>query len=352
MPGIEDRLTTSWAQRIVDRHAQNVVVSGIKINSVEVGTTTRVRVTVDHNGPQTLPRRWFIKAPSKLWRVRMITALPRLLQTEARFYQELVNSVPVTCPTILSTQQQWGQGTTVVLADVTEVGATAGSPCDALTGTQAAAVVERLARLHARFWHKVGLESADDWLAGSMRRLEDRLGSALAVPLMRRGLSLAGSVVPAELHPSAKTYAGNRRQAMKFLETGPLTLVHHDLHPGNFFWRESQPGFLDWQLVRIGEGIGDVAYFLATALTPETRRENELDLLTRYQQVLAGEGVAAPDVASLLKRYRVHLAYPFEAMVVTLAVGGMMDRGTNLELIRRATAAVMDHDTYSGFDWK
>ena len=352
MSGIEDRLTASWAQRIVDQHAQGVVVSGVKMNSVDVGTTTRVRITVDHNGPETLPRRWFIKAPSKLWRVRMITALPRLLQTEARFYQELVNSVPVTCPTILSTQQQWGQGTTVVLADVTEVGATAGSPCDALTGTQAAAVVERLARLHARFWHKVGLESADDWLAGSMRRLEDRLGSALAVPLMRRGLSLAGSVVPAELHPSAKTYAGNRRQAMKFLETGPLTLVHHDLHPGNFFWRESQPGFLDWQLVRIGEGIGDVAYFLATALTPETRRENELDLLTRYQQVLTGEGVAAPDVASLLKRYRVHLAYPFEAMVVTLAVGGMMDRGTNLELIRRATAAVMDHDTYSGFDWK
>jgi aminoglycoside phosphotransferase (APT) family kinase protein len=139
---------------------------------------------------------------------------------------------------------------------------------------------------------------------------------------------------------------------MRFLETGPLTLVHHDLHPGNFFWRGSQPGFLDWQLVRIGEGMGDVAYFLATALTPETRREHELDLLTRYQQVLTGERVAAPDATTLMQRYRVHLAYPLEAMVVTLAVGGMMDRGTNLELIRRAVAAVVDHDTYSSFNWK
>mgnify|MGYP001606057678 FL=1 len=281
----------------------------------------------------------------------MITALPQLLQTEARFYQELAHSVPVARPTVLATQRRWGQGTAVVLADVTEDGSTPGSPCDALTAVQATSVVEQLARLHARFWHKTSLDSADDWLAGSMRRWEDRLGSALAVPLMRRGLSRAGNIVPAALHAPALRYASQRRQAMQFLAAGPHTLVHHDLHPGNFFWRESQPGFLDWQLVRIGEGIGDVAYFLATALAPETRRTYELDLLTRYQQVLAEQGIAAPNATTLLQRYRLHLAYPFEAMVVTLAVGGMMGLGANLELIRRAAAAVEDHDTFAVFRW-
>ncbi len=281
----------------------------------------------------------------------MITALPQLLQTEARFYQELAHAVPVIRPAVLATQQQWGQGTAVVLADVTEDGATPGSPCDALTAAQAVSVIEQLARLHARFWHKTGLDSADDWLAGSMRCWENRLGSALAVPLMRRGLSRAGDIVPAALHAPALRYASQRRRAMQFLAAGPHTLVHHDLHPGNFFWQESQPGFLDWQLVRIGEGIGDVAYFLATALAPETRRMHELDLLTRYQQVLAEQCVAAPDITTLLQRYRVHLAYPFEAMVVTLAVGGMMELAANLELIRRTAAAIMDHDTYTGFCW-
>lgn len=281
----------------------------------------------------------------------MITALPQLLQTEARFYQELAHAVPVTRPTVLATQQQWGQGTTVVLADVTEDGFTPGSPGDALTAAQATSVIEQLARLHARFWHKTGLDSADDWLAGSMRRWEDRLGSALAVPLMRRGLSRAGDIVPATLHAPALSYASQRRRAMQFLAAGPHTLVHHDLHPGNFFWQESHPGFLDWQLVRIGEGIGDVAYFLATALAPETRRIHELDLLARYQQVLAEQGVAAPDSTTLLQRYRAHLAYPFEAMVVTLAVGGMMELAANLELIRRTAAAIMDHDSYTCFHW-
>jgi aminoglycoside phosphotransferase (APT) family kinase protein len=280
----------------------------------------------------------------------MITALPQLLQTEARFYRELAHSVPVIRPTVLATQRRWGQGTTVVLADVTEDGFTPGSPGDALTAAQATSVIEQLAHLHARFWHKAGLDSADDWLAGSMRRWEDRLGSALAVPLMGRGLSRAGDIVPATLHAPALRYASQRRRAMQFLAAGPHTLVHHDLHPGNFFWQESQSGFLDWQLVRIGEGIGDIAYFLATALAPETRRMHELDLLTRYQQILAEQGIEQ-DSATLLQRYRVHLAYPFEAMVVTLAVGGMMELAANLELIRRTAAAIMDHDTYTGFHW-
>lgn len=34
-------------------------------------------------------------------------------------------------------------------------------------------------------------------------------------------------------------------------------------------------------------------------------------------------------------------------MVVTLAVGGMMERDSNLELMRRAAAAIEDHDAFA-----
>jgi aminoglycoside phosphotransferase (APT) family kinase protein len=134
---------------------------------------------------------------------------------------------------------------------------------------------------------------------------------------------------------------------MHFLEDGPHTLVHHDTHPGNFFWQNVQPGLLDWQLVRIGEGIGDIAYFLATALNPETRRTHEAQLVARYQQCLSDLGIAGLDSNTLWQRYRAHLMYPFEAMVATLAVGGLMALKSNLELIRRAAAAVADHDAFS-----
>lgn len=344
---ITNNLTVAWAQHIVNCHSPNVTVSDVDISCLDVGTTSRVRLHIDHNGPETLPRRWFVKLPSLSRRARLITALPQLLHREVRFYQEIASSVPVTYPHVLAAQRRWGRGATLVLADVTENGAIAGSAGDALNAYQAALVVEELARLHARFWHKTSFGTADSWLAKSIRRQEDYLGSALAVPLMTRGLQRAGSVIPTALHTGALHYARRRRQAMRFLNSGPLTLVHHDLHPGNLFWHNSKPGFLDWQLVRVGEGIGDIAYFLATALTPETRRTHEAQLISKYHQALAQHGIADIDPAMLWQKYRAHLTYPFEAMVVTLAVGGMMVLEANIEFIRRAVAAIEDHDAFA-----
>jgi hypothetical protein len=340
-------LTVAWAQRVLDCLGPGATVAGVDILSVDVGTTTRVRLAIDHDGPGAMPHRWFVKLPSLSWRARWITALPRLPRAEARFYGEVARSVPVHVPLLLAAQSRRGRGATVVLADVTERGATAGAPGDSLTAGQAALMIDQLARLHARLWNAPSLEREYRWLGGAVRRAEDRLGSALAVPLMRRGLRLAGAAVPPALHGPALRYARRRRQVMHFLADGPRTLIHHDVHPGNLFWEESGPGLLDWHLVRIGEGVSDIAYFLATALTPETRRTHEADLLARYRQALVDNGVGPLDLAALRQRYRAHLVYPFEAMVVTLAVGGMMALESNLELIRRAAAAVEDNEAFA-----
>ncbi len=349
MSKLQKRLTIPWAQSIVDQHAYGTTVSGVNILAIDVGTTTRVRLDIKHDGPSSLPHRWFVKLPSQLQRVKIITALPQLLQTEARFYQKLIHSVPVNCPDVLAIQHSWRQGTLLALADITETGAVPGFPTDALTPDQATLVIEQLAHLHAYFWNARNLGAAKDWLSGSMRRWEDRIGNFLSVPLMRLGLFRAGEIVPKTLHVPALRYAIQRRKAVQFLSNAPHTLVHHDLHPGNFFWRDSKPGFLDWQLVRTGEGISDVAYFLATALTPEVRRKHELKLLIRYRDAILRQGIVIQDNEALLQRYRAHLVYPFEAMIVTLAVGGMMDLKANLELISRVTAAIEDHDTFTCF---
>ncbi|MGR8934567.1 MAG: phosphotransferase [Gammaproteobacteria bacterium] len=329
------------------QYSPETVVSGVAILSTDVGTTTRVRLAVEHDGPLFLPKRWFVKLPSLAWRARLITALPRLLHNEVRFYQEIAHTVPVVRPTVLAAQSKSGKGATLVFSDITESGAIPGSPGDALTAEQAGSVIEKLAHFHARFWNRVHIDRHYRWLSHGVRRLEDALGSVLAVPLMERGLRLAGSVVPACLHAPALNYARQRRDIMRFLNQGPQTLVHRDCHPGNLFWQGNQPGLLDWQLVRMGEGIGDVAYFLATALEPETRRAQEAELIALYQQGLAGHGIKGIEADKLWERYRAHLCYPLEAMLVTLAVGGMMDNGSNLSLISRAAAAAADHDAFA-----
>ena len=340
-------LTIDWAQRVIKNGYPKVIVSNVATVSINIGTTTRVRLAIEHDGPASLPRRWFVKLPSLDWRARLITALPRLLDTEVRFYKEAAHALPLAVPGLLAAQSQPGRGATLVLGDVTEAGATAGHPGDALTPAQATLVIEQLARFHAFFWDKVALAQTYQWLAGPVRRLEDHLGTALAVPLMQRGLKRAGKLVPATVRGWAVRYAQHRRQAMRFLSNGPQTLVHHDCHPGNIFWSHSQPGLLDWQLVRFGEGIADISYFLATALKPEVRRAHETSFLTTYTQALGKHGVTGIDFSSLWQRYRAHLTYPFEAMIVSLAVGGMIELETNYELIHRAATAVEDLDAFA-----
>jgi thiamine kinase-like enzyme len=264
-----------------------------------------------------------------------------------RFYQQIAPSVPLSSPKVLAGQSKFGYGATLVLSDVTEFGATPGHSSDVLSVFQATLVIEQLAHFHAYFWNKVHQNPNYRWLAASVRRLEDTLGTFLAVPLMKRGLQLAGNLVPSALYKPIMRYAKHRKQAMNFLSTGTQTLIHHDCHPGNLFWTQSHPGFLDWQLVRIGEGISDISYFLATALDPEIRRRHEIDFLDIYLQILVQKGITAIDKQSLMQRYRAHLAYAFEAMILTLAVGGLMPLEINLELIRRTAKAVEDHDVFS-----
>ena len=344
-----DDLTISWAQKIVNRYNANIVVTKVDVVAVDIGTTTRVGVVVIHDGLDTFPSRWFVKLPSLGWRARMLTALTRLLHTEVRFYNEVAAVVPLSIPACLAAQSRFGRGATLVLVDIAEFNGIPSSASDALTIEQATLVVEQLAGSHARFWGNVHLDPDYRWLAAPVRRLEDFLGSALALPLMKRGLRLAGAFIPSALHASCIHYARQRCSAMRFLADAPQTLVHHDCHPGNLFWDETKTkvGFLDWQLVRVGEGVSDVAYFLATALSPEMRRLHEAALLAKYSQALANNGVTGIDNAQLMKRYRAHLVYAFEAMIVTLAVGGMMNLDSNLELIRRTAKAVEELDAYS-----
>ena len=68
---------------------------------------------------------------------------------------------------------------------------------------------------------------------------------------------------------------------------------------------------------------------------------------TRLIQSLKESGVTGIDTRGLLHRYRSHLVYPFEAMIMSLAVGGLMELENNHELIRRTAAAVEELDAFA-----
>jgi hypothetical protein len=67
-----------------------------------------------------VPSQWFVKTPSLAIKPRLITALPRFLHKEVRFYRSLSRHVPLKLPRILAAESQLGQGSTLVMSDLSE----------------------------------------------------------------------------------------------------------------------------------------------------------------------------------------------------------------------------------------
>jgi aminoglycoside phosphotransferase (APT) family kinase protein len=67
----------------------------------------------------------------------------------------------------------------------------------------------------------------------------------------------------------------------------PRTLLHADIHPGNWYKTgDGQLGLCDWQCTVIGEWAADFAYAVTSSLSPEDRRAWEGDLLRLYLDAL------------------------------------------------------------------
>ena len=76
------------------------------------------------------------------------------------------------------------------------------------------------------------------------------------------------------------------------------------------------------------------------------RRAREARFLTTYARVLAEHGIRTRSQLSVAAISR-NLSYPFEAMIVSLAAGEMIEPESNHELIRCVAGAVDDPDAFA-----
>jgi hypothetical protein len=89
----------------------------------------------------------------------------------------------------------------------------------------------------------------------------------------------------------------------------------------------------------------ELAYALVTCMTTADRQASERDLLDDYRRALVAAGGPELDSDDLWDRYQQGALYPYVAALITAAMGGMQDEGIALEGLRRAVAALDDHDT-------
>jgi thiamine kinase-like enzyme len=319
------------------------------------GTSSRRTLQVQFNeaGREAgLTDRLFTKSgPS--FATRLVSSAAGLGVIEATFYAQIRPTLDIEAPTTqYSAYDPLSNRQLLIVDDITETrGAQFGNILTRqLTLQQAEQVIDTLAALHAKFWDAPLRKWFGSWLLDShewMARLNITINAPKRILV---GFERGRDVIPPELYNRRDEVPAALMRSLEINTSGPQTLLHGDVHPGNWYVAgDGRMGLYDWQCIVRGGWARDIAYALATHLTVEQRRDWERGLVERYREQLAAAGFELPDAEGCFLAYRQQMPH---AMFMWLGTIGryrlqpdLQPKDITLESIRRTCQAAADLDS-------
>ena len=324
-------------------------VGGIEVLAATDGTTDRARLALSPGkgvGADQVPASVFVKMAPAAAVTRLFVNLTDLGGDEIAFYQQVRPGLDLEAPTAHGgTIDAASRRFVLVLEDLEVRGCTFGEVLAPLDVTAAEAVLDTMATLHASFWRSPRLDrSGPEGLSWIRANGADPMISLVTMAVRGMGGRLARRD-PALAPSGGRAILRRYRAVADELDAGPHTVLHGDPHPGNCYFVGGRAGLLDWQVVRRGNPLRDVTYFLVLGLDPADRRRHEQDLLGHYREALAEAGGPSLTAEAVWADHRKMAAYPYVASTFTAGLGGLQDEQIGLEGLRRAVAAIEDLDT-------
>ncbi len=345
-------VTPEWMTEVLSPHAPGVVVIAVEVLDAHSGTTGRARLGLTMSGDRgPLPETVFCKLAPFDPRQRALLAQFGIGVLEARFYAELADDVGVRIPAVWHAETGPDGSFIIVLEDLDASGCTFRRGGRADPAERAAATLEGLAGLHARFWESPRFAGDLGWVperagfgSGGPR---DPLAIAASAHFAQRALDAFGAEMPPAFSAVGTLYRDRTAEILDLFDEGPRTLIHGDPHEGNLFDDGPVAGFFDWAMFSRSPAVRDVAYHCASSLPVEVRRSTEATLLRRYREALASAGVTL-DADMVERQYRLFSVFAWVSMASTAAMGSRWQPAdVGMEAMRRATAAVDDLDAVS-----
>jgi Phosphotransferase enzyme family len=265
---------------------------GAQVGSVErrsIGNgmvADSVRLTITWDRPTAAPTSLVAKVPSTSPTSRQAAAATRTYLLEAAFYGELAGTLAVNRPLCYLSRYDEQTGNYVVLLE----DLAPAQPGDQIAGCsvdQAATVMPELAALHGPRWNDPALLDLA-WL--------DRPNPLSALGVAQLTAAVFGGFVERYqqlVEPQVMELAERFTALVEPYLTersAPWTVVHGDFRLDNLLFGAPRVAVLDWQTVKLGPALSDVAYFIGSALQPAERRAVEADLVRSYHQALLSAG--------------------------------------------------------------
>lgn len=206
---------------------------------------------------------------------RIANGLTGTAPTEAGFYRQLRPQLDLEAPRGYHNAfdpKSW-RSIQIIEDLVMTKGAAFGSPAHVITFDQATQVVQQLAKLHAqgsRLPEVTGTRPA--WLCTYPAWWRRSLNVVNVKRSHLRAVADAtdNGVIPTELRGRGEDLWDGFLRSVEHHEDLPPTLIHGDVHLGNWYTTASGAmGLCDWQCVSVGHWSRDLAYALSSALDIE-----------------------------------------------------------------------------------
>jgi thiamine kinase-like enzyme len=291
----------------------------------------------DTPGPRTLIAK--LPAPERIIR-RLFRSLYR---NEALFYRHLADRVPFPVPECYAALLNRKRTRSLLLLQDLQPFATPGDHDEGCTVEQARIALTRLAALHAQWWNSPELAEID-WLG--QYRFNSRQNWMIYAGALGPFLYRLRHITPPQTLRMIRSLWRCRDTLLQRESGRPFSLQHGDFRLANLAFSADEVYAFDWQVVRTGPPLFDVAWFVVTSLTVEQRRAAEADLLHAYYAELCASGITSYTEDELIADYQLALVMTIPQMMVIGAFLRIDERreAELQKLLQRFDAARSDHN--------
>ncbi|MEU7631397.1 aminoglycoside phosphotransferase family protein [Nocardia sp. NPDC049220] len=365
VPAAPESLTPEWLTAVLCDGHPDAKVESVALTGGSDGTSSRRAISVEYNEAGRsagLPTELFSKSTTALTQ-RIVCGLCHLLENESGFYTSIRPELDMEAPVGYHAEFDPRSFRSLFLLEnvVTTKGATFGNPLTrVLDRAMAEDMVSQLACYHGAFWDSPRLRTDFGWLLTGENwhtTIDNMINTG---KMFRNGVARGEAAIPPELLKRRKELWPALFRAMALHSSTPQTLVHADVHAGNWYrTADGRMGLYDWQCTLRGNWALDFAYALMSNLTIENRRAWERELLEFYLDRLKAAGGDAPGFNEAWLHYRQQTFQGMFAWVGTLGQGrmqpDMQPRDISLANVERIMQAIADlesldslNESYSG----
>lgn len=359
VPPSAEAITPEWLTAQLAIGAPGAAVTAVHAHGGSDGTTQRREVDVTWNEAGIaagLPARLFTKTTASFRSRALLWPMGRP-ENEVEFYRSYRNLMAIEAPCALHAAFDRESGRSIVIFPdmVRDGGCTFLEPGHHVDRAMAEGMVDLLARYQAFWWDHALFRAPPAWLKTT---LEYQLDSNAFLPFEAcsvNGIDVAAQHLPASVVARRDDLWAVHMRSIEASVQAPRTLVHFDMHVGNWYLTaDGRMGLSDWSM-KSGHHSSDLSYLLLSALTIEDRRAWETDLLALYRERLREHGVAeVPSAQDIALGYRRQTFHALVYWLFTIGAGAMQPDmqpdAISLANLERMGQAIEDLDSFSAIE--